>query len=153
MIVINESNWDSQIATLNEEIQTLSGQIGELEQQLAILKDQKRQPIPWLENTICRVLLSDRALANLVTDPDGKALIDMIYDSPTIKAERCVEKVFVYLDWIYPDHRNLLLRSGGAIMINPICAVGTVVPDAPPIIPDEPEVITDEPAVPEEPVS
>ena len=95
----------AQIAAIWEQIHTLHQQREALEAEL-------KQPVAWLENTSLRIVIDDGDAVRLTIN--AKALIDYLFNSD-ITAEKIGDKTYVYVNYILPEHEEILLLYGAEI--------------------------------------
>lgn len=103
----------------NTTIEQKKAQIYAIDEELHLLHVQREtlvneliQPVAWLENTSFRIVIDDGDAVRLTIN--AKQLIDFLFQSD-ITAEKIGNKTYVYVNYILPEHKEILLLYGAEI--------------------------------------
>ena len=110
------------MVTISNRIELIDSQIAAILAQMEILNAehsalqlQKLEPVPWHENTDKRIVISSDDAVKLMIN--AKSLIDYLFNSD-ITAIKEGENTFVYVNWIEPEHEQILIENGAEIETN-----------------------------------
>lgn len=101
---------------IDDELQSIAGQMSVLRTRLQELKELRKLPMPWAENSTLRLVLSDAAIMKIwLINPQ---LVEGIRASDSITAEKDGDTTYVYLSFVNDADKTLILSSGGVIEPN-----------------------------------
>lgn len=110
MIIENNRN-----EIIQAQIDQYWGEINERHRAIEQLEEAKRQPVEWEEQTTLRIILDNDDVVKLTIN--AKELIDYLFESD-ITAVKVDGKVYVYVNFILPEHQEILLQYGAEIETN-----------------------------------
>lgn len=105
-------------AAIRTQMAELLAQAKVINESYSALHAQLNEPLPWLEETNFRLVLSDAAIMKIWLQ--NEALVNAIRQSPDIKAEKDDTTTYVYLNYIYPEDEALIVSCGGNIELKTV---------------------------------